>query len=100
MKSNISSSRFVLRELRAPEVSGELFRSIASWVLDRPTSDVSLVGTQAQVDLIGEAMAVTKEFHVALNSPTVTLDEVSDKLQKKHDVASRFESAFGTQWPL
>jgi hypothetical protein len=100
MKSDIRSNRLVLKEMSIPQVSGKLFESVASWVTGRSANNISLVGTATQVEVIQEAMAAARDFHVTLHDPEATLDEVSVKLQAKHAAAALFEETFATKWPL
>lgn len=56
--------------------------------------------TEQESKVIFEAFAATKDFNDELNDSTATVDSTLLKLGKKHICASKFEKAFGVQWPL
>ena len=82
------------------EAGERLFSYVASWLKEEKIEKVSIVGSDRHVKCLTEAMTATRVFHDELHKEDATLDSISEKLEKKHVAAKKFESVFGVAWKL
>ena len=99
MTTHNSEKQILLKEIKDNHDSG-LFSALAGWITKSAKEKIVLKGSAEQVSVVQEAMVSTREFHESLQDSSADLTIITEKLQKKHECAAKFERTFGVTWIL
>jgi len=94
-------TKITLKDLSTSEESRKtLFEYVAKWLMGERVSEIELVGTLNQVNVLKRAVLESKNFHNCLLEKDSSLKSITASFKSRLEAAKKFEDTFQTQWLL
>jgi HD superfamily phosphodiesterase len=89
-----------LDEAARRQLAQTLFPAAVS-IIKGETTNFKLKGSSKEMlSAINNAVGASRDFYNEVRNPDATMETVTEKLQKKHHFAQKFEKIIGMPWPL